>query len=197
MRLLLLWSRKLEIQRQSWILDLLVKDGLHFALTRAQEANIFVGVSISVTEMSHLLNVDDVMILADWDPENAKRIIQIIISFYMVSSLRINLHKNKLMRVGVSYNQIVEVANRIGCAPVVPPLFHLGISVGQIMSQITTWIPLFDRFQSRLLGWKAKHLSIGGRLTLVKYDVDIRDSTFCYLLCVDFDGEFILGCRLR
>lgn len=93
------------------------QEGLHVALSRAQVANSFKGIYVSGIEMSHLLYVDDVIILVDWDAENANRILCILRCFYMSSGLKINLHKCKLIGVGVLYNQFVDVANRIGCAP--------------------------------------------------------------------------------
>ncbi|GJU60806.1 hypothetical protein Tco_1238572 [Tanacetum coccineum] len=37
------------------------------------------------------------------------------------------------------------------------------------MRRIANWQPLIDRFEARLSGWKANLISIGGRLTLIKY----------------------------
>ena len=36
------------------------------------------------------------------------------------------------------------------------------------MSRVNGWSPIVDRFHSRLAEWKAKCLSVGGRLTLIK-----------------------------
>lgn len=86
----------------------------------------------------------------------------------MASGLRINLYKNKLIGVGVSFNQVECVARMMGCAPTYLPFTHLGIPVGQNMSKISAWSPILNRFRSRLSGWKAKGLYFGGRLTLIK-----------------------------
>lgn len=83
-----------------------------------------------------------------------------------------------MIGVGVSYNQVEEVAERIGCAPSIPPFLHLGISVDQSMSRITAWNPMVDRFWSRLSGWKAKSLSIRGLLTLGKSVLGSIESYF-------------------
>lgn len=60
------------------------------------------------------------------------------------------------------------MADKIDCDIAKIPFIHLRVLVGQIMTRVSTWASISDRFRSRLLGWKAKTLSIGGRLTLVK-----------------------------
>ena len=88
--------------------------------------------------------------------------------FFLASGLKINLHKSKLIGVGVSFEQVEHVARKIGCAPVKPPFVYLGIPVGQNMSRVQAWNTLRNRFITKLSRWKAKMLSIGGRLTLLK-----------------------------
>ena len=122
------------------------------ALVRAQMANVFRGISISGIEISHLLYVDDVMLISSWDPENAKRLIRMLRCFFMASGLKINLHKSKLIGVGIPLSQVSSVADMIGCAVSKLPFIHRGVPVGQNMSRISAWSPVFDRFQSRLSG---------------------------------------------
>ncbi|XP_052625816.1 uncharacterized protein LOC128132862 [Lactuca sativa] len=123
-------------------LFILAMEGLHIALMRARAGNALRGVSISGIEISHLLYADDVMLITPWDPENANRLLRILRCFYLASGLKINLLKSKLIGVGISFSNILVVANRIGCAASMLPFSHLGIP--------------------------AKRLSVGGRLTLVK-----------------------------
>ena len=60
------------------------------------------------------------------------------------------------------------MAREIGCAAIKPPFVYLGLPVGQNMTRIQAWKTLRDRFITKLSRWKAKMLSIGGRLTLLK-----------------------------
>lgn len=48
------------------------------------------------------------------------------------------------------------------------PFNHLGIPIGDNMNRIKAWDFLIERFKKKLSSWKAKALSFGGRLTLVK-----------------------------
>ncbi|GJW16615.1 hypothetical protein Tco_0024051 [Tanacetum coccineum] len=61
------------------------------------------------------------------------------------------------------------MASNTGCEAGLFPFTYLGLPIGSNMSRIANWKPLIDRFKARLSGWKANFLSIGGRLTLIKY----------------------------
>lgn len=47
-------------------------------------------------------------------------------------------------------------------------IYILGVPVGANMALKKHWRPIIDKFQARLSTWKAKNLSFGGRLTLIK-----------------------------
>ncbi|GKA27695.1 hypothetical protein Tco_0713863 [Tanacetum coccineum] len=64
------------------------------------------------------------------------------------------------------------MASYTGCEPGFFPFTYLGLPIGSNMSRIANWRPLIDHFKARLSGWKANHLSIGGRLTLIKSVLD-------------------------
>lgn len=48
------------------------------------------------------------------------------------------------------------------------PFSYLGLQVGANMNLCKNWLPVLEAFRSRLSSWKAKTLSIGGRVTLIK-----------------------------
>ncbi|PWA73278.1 reverse transcriptase domain, Reverse transcriptase zinc-binding domain protein [Artemisia annua] len=60
------------------------------------------------------------------------------------------------------------IANTIGCQPSNLPCIYLGLPIGADMSRCANWTPIINRFHNRLSMWKAKNLSFGGRLTLIK-----------------------------
>ncbi|GJZ23263.1 hypothetical protein Tco_0560722 [Tanacetum coccineum] len=66
-------------------------------------------------------------------------------------------------------SEIEAVASSIGCAHGTFPFSYLGLPVGKKMRLKEGWNAIIDRFRDKLSSWKAKNLSIGGRLTLVKY----------------------------
>ena len=100
--------------------------------------NAFRGISISRIKISHLLYVDDVMLVSSWDPENANCIIRILRCFYLAPGLKINLSKSKLIVGGILLSQVLVVADWISCATLTLLFSHLGIPVGQAMTQTSS-----------------------------------------------------------
>jgi hypothetical protein len=45
---------------------------------------------------------------------------------------------------------------------------YLGLPIGGNARHLSFWEPIIDRINARLSGWKSKHLSMGGRLVLLK-----------------------------
>nr|GEY20389.1 RNA-directed DNA polymerase, eukaryota, reverse transcriptase zinc-binding domain protein [Tanacetum cinerariifolium] len=88
--------------------------------------------------------------------------------FHLASVLKINIHKSNVCGVGVSDNEVLVMANNTGCSPGVFPFNYLGLPIGANMNLSVNWKTLLDKFDSRLSKWKAKLLSIGRRLTLIK-----------------------------
>nr|GEY79223.1 RNA-directed DNA polymerase, eukaryota, reverse transcriptase zinc-binding domain protein [Tanacetum cinerariifolium] len=55
--------------------------------------------------------------------------------FFLASGLKINLHKSKLMGIGVNSQIVSNVANTIGCSTFSTPFNYHGVKVGDIMSR--------------------------------------------------------------
>ncbi|GJY46856.1 hypothetical protein Tco_0435919 [Tanacetum coccineum] len=70
---------------------------------------------------------------------------------------------------GVTNDEVTRVARLIGCEAAKTPFKFLGVVVGDHMSRSCAWDNVVDRVVSRLSNWKARTLSIGGRLTLIKW----------------------------
>lgn len=83
--------------------------------------------------------------------------------------MKINLLKSKLIGVGVMFSQVVDVENCVGCGADFILFIYLGEHVGQNMARVSAWSAIIECFRSFLAGWKAKCLSFGGHLTLIKF----------------------------
>lgn len=77
-------------------LFILVMEGLQVSLEDSTHNLMFKSVSIGNQNfhISHLFYADDVIFLGEWYVENIRRLIRIIILFYMVFGLQINVHKS-------------------------------------------------------------------------------------------------------
>nr|GEY62091.1 putative RNA-directed DNA polymerase, eukaryota, reverse transcriptase zinc-binding domain protein [Tanacetum cinerariifolium] len=86
----------------------------------------------------------------------------------LVSGLKINMSKSKIMGIGVDSGRVSSAAFKLGCLVLKTSFLYLGSYVGGEMHQLQFWDDIVDHVRRRLSKWKMKMLSIGGRLTLVK-----------------------------
>lgn len=84
-----------------------------------------------------------------------------------MSGLSVNMLKSKLFGVGIK-EQFMQVASVfLNCKSDVLPLKFLGIVVGSNPRRVESWDSIVKQMRSKLESWKGRHLSIGGRFTLV------------------------------
>ncbi|XP_022014076.1 uncharacterized protein LOC110913564 [Helianthus annuus] len=88
--------------------------------------------------------------------------------FHACSGLRINLRKSNLFGVGVEDVELASMAEIVGCVKGGFPFKYLGIPLGANMNRVSNWDPIISIFRNRLSNWKARFLSIGGRVVLIK-----------------------------
>ncbi|GKB57062.1 RNA-directed DNA polymerase, eukaryota [Tanacetum coccineum] len=151
-------------------LFILAMEGLRMLISRAIHSSQLHGLQIGNGDVtvSHLFYADDVIFLGEWNVRNVLNIVLLLECFFLVSGLKINLAKCRLIGVGVPIGEITEMANIIGCEASTIPFVYLGVLVGANMTRIGSWKDLIDKFKTCLSRWKVKTLSVGGRLTLLK-----------------------------
>ena len=79
-----------------------------------------------------------------------------------------NFSKSLLVGVNVAYSWLVEAALVLQCKVGSIPFVYLGLPIGGNARRLSFWEPIINRIKSRLSGWNSKHLSMGGRLVLLK-----------------------------
>ncbi|XP_071694989.1 uncharacterized protein [Rutidosis leptorrhynchoides] len=60
------------------------------------------------------------------------------------------------------------MAKYIDCSAGSTPFTYLGLPIGTPSNKASSWQPIIDKFDKRLSEWKAKSISFGGRLILIK-----------------------------
>ncbi|GJZ83238.1 RNA-directed DNA polymerase, eukaryota, reverse transcriptase zinc-binding domain protein [Tanacetum coccineum] len=80
----------------------------------------------------------------------------------------VNVHKSSLYGVGVRNTDVHLMADSFGCLGNNLPFTYLGVKVGDNMTRVNSWIEVVKKVSNKLSSWKAKSLSVGGRLTLIK-----------------------------
>ncbi|XP_023743189.1 uncharacterized protein LOC111891376 [Lactuca sativa] len=145
-------------------------EGLSVTLKSACDKGIFNGVQIlgNGPILSPLFYADDALFIGEWSRSNLKNLARILRCFHISSGLKVNFHKSKVFGIGVDPTETSNWANLLGCVSGDLPFDYLGVPVGANMNLIKYWKPIIKKFQSKLSLWKAKSLSFGGRLTLIK-----------------------------
>ncbi|GKE19112.1 RNA-directed DNA polymerase, eukaryota [Tanacetum coccineum] len=150
-------------------LFILIMESLHVSFGKIMDAGLFKGITINNSlTISHLFYADDAVFIGEWDASNINTIVNVLKCFNMASGLRINIHKSKLMGIGVHSDEVYNTARIVGCSTFSTPFNYLGVKVGGTMSKISSWDEVISNVKSRLSKWKLSSLSIGGRLTLLK-----------------------------
>ena len=104
--------------------------------------------------------------ITDWNIFDMDNIIRLLNVFFVASGLRININKSNVFGIGISTEEIKEMARVIGFSGSLP-FTYLGFPIGSNMNLVANWQGMVEKFKNRLSTWKARLLSIGGRLTLI------------------------------
>ncbi|GJY23662.1 hypothetical protein Tco_0397320 [Tanacetum coccineum] len=70
---------------------------------------------------------DDVIFFGEWSWVNAHNLISMLQCFFLISGLKINVHKSNVLGVGVTDEDVSQMANIIGCGMAKLPLKYLGV----------------------------------------------------------------------
>lgn len=151
-------------------LFIIAVEALHISLQEAKSRNIFEGIKVgsNLVDVSHLQYADDALIIGKWSLENAKNLCRILRCFHMATGLKVNFSKSKVFGVGVNNEALINFASVLKLQPSSLPCTYLGLPLGANLNIGSNWGPIIEKFHKKLTTWKAKTLSYGGRLTLLK-----------------------------
>ncbi|GJW92704.1 RNA-directed DNA polymerase, eukaryota [Tanacetum coccineum] len=147
-----------------------IMDGPIILNERLIDRGMFTPVTVgndNTVPISHLFCADDAMFIGKWTCENVNVLMLILHHFFLVSGLKINVQKSSIFGVGVRPSVVRNMAARYGCIASTLPFTYLGIKVGANMKRISSWDVVINKVTSKLSTWKAKSLSVGGRLTFI------------------------------
>ena len=117
--------------------------------------------------VSILQYVDDTVFFGEPTMQNVKVIKTILRGFELVSGLKINFAKSYFGAVGKSDQWVREAAGFLNCRILLLPFTYLGIPVGANPKRGQLWDPVIRKCERKLARWKQRHLSFGGRVTLI------------------------------
>jgi len=125
--------------------------------------------------VSHLIDggssilqyADDTILFMDHDLEKARNMKLLLSAFEQVSGLKINFHKSELFCFGNAQDHLDQYVELFVRKSGDFPTRYLGIPIHFRQLRNDGWRKVEERFERQLSSWKGKHLSIGGRLTLI------------------------------
>lgn len=100
--------------------------------------------------------------------QNVKAIKAILRTFELVSGLKINFAKSSFGALGMSDQWKIEAANYLNCSLMSFPFTYLGVPIGANPRRCQTWDPIINKCERKLVKWKQRHMSFGGRVTLIQ-----------------------------
>lgn len=107
------------------------------------------------------------ILFMEHDLEKAVNLKLILSAFEELSGLKINFHKSELFCFGEAQDAAAQYAELFGCEQGQFPIKYLGILIHYRRLTNAEWKHVEERVQKRLVSWKGKLLSLGGRLVLI------------------------------
>ncbi|GAU44838.1 hypothetical protein TSUD_280390 [Trifolium subterraneum] len=149
-------------------LFLIVAEGLMGLMCKAVDNNLFHGYKVSNNIQFHTLQfADDTIIVGEGNWNNLWTIKTVLRSFEIVSGLKVNFYKSKIYGINLDDSFLRAASSFLNCAVEEIPFCFLGIPVGVNPRRRATWTPILDSMRKKLSSWNGRHLSIGGRVTLI------------------------------
>ncbi|WVZ50197.1 LOW QUALITY PROTEIN: hypothetical protein U9M48_001474 [Paspalum notatum var. saurae] len=151
------------------ILFNIVADMLAIIINRAKSEGKVNGVIPHLVEdgLSILQYADDTVIFLDHDLEKARNMKVLLCLFEKLSGLKINFHKSKIFCFGQAKECENDYSELFGYRLGSFPFRYLGLPMHYRKLRNSDWRHIDERFEKRLIGWKGKLLSVGGRLVLI------------------------------
>ncbi|GMJ04667.1 hypothetical protein HRI_004135900 [Hibiscus trionum] len=148
----------------------IVTEALSSLIKKAVSSGFFREVSIGNKglSISHLQFADDLIIFCGASKAEVNNIIRILRGFEVASGLKLNLSKSTILGVNVASSEVKSWAESTKCRSEEFPCKYLGLPLRCRKNSIALWTPVIEQFEKRFAGWKAKLLSLGGSIVMVK-----------------------------
>nr|CAD1830240.1 unnamed protein product [Ananas comosus var. bracteatus] len=149
------------------LLFILCVDVLFRMFQRATSSDLLQDPGIGEVRVQALQFADDLLIFLDGSPRAAAATKLILDDFAACSGLRINYDKSSLTPINLSEAQATSLASSFGCTVKAFPICYLGLPLSPTRLTRSDYMPLIEKIDNRLAGWKGLNLSRGGRLVLL------------------------------
>eukprot|EP00253_Pinus_taeda_P033507 PITA_33507 len=153
------------------LLFLLIMEGLSRLIISAKREGSLSGLRITdECYLTHLLFVDDVLILLDGSIRDSLAFSRILQLFMKATCMMVNQQKSMITctRTSVNEDQAALQAFPYTIHPLDRVLKYLGFWLKPKNHRIVDWVCLVNKVEKRLNVWSHRYLSRAGRLVLIK-----------------------------
>eukprot|EP00253_Pinus_taeda_P008313 PITA_08313 len=153
------------------LLFLLVMEGLSRIIISATRDGTLRGLKISEEcFLTHLLFVDDVLILLDGSMRDTMTFSHILALFSQATGMQVNRAKSTITMTRTSVNEAQHAlqAFPFSIHPIDIGLKYLGFWLKPTCQRIADWTWLIAKLEKRLTCWSYRYISRAGRLILIK-----------------------------
>ncbi|XP_042000002.1 uncharacterized protein LOC121749503 [Salvia splendens] len=119
-------------------------------------------------EISHLAYADDIIIFTQAATTSLRRLRACLDHYAEVSGQQINLAKSNFYIVEAHEGWANSIHTEGGFSRGMFPFLYLGVPIYRGVKRSDMFMFLREKIAARILGWAHRHLSFGGRLTLIK-----------------------------
>nr|GEZ80013.1 RNA-directed DNA polymerase, eukaryota, reverse transcriptase zinc-binding domain protein [Tanacetum cinerariifolium] len=135
---------------------ILIMKGLHIALKDSLDNNLIRDVQVGnpSIRVSYFFYANDVVLMTEWNRVQMDNILCVLNVFFLASGLRININKSNAYGIGVSNEEVEDMARLTSCRLGSLPFTYLGLLVRSNISRLTHWQRFIDKFKSKLSQWK-------------------------------------------
>ncbi|XP_058751041.1 uncharacterized protein LOC131624069 [Vicia villosa] len=110
---------------------------------------------------------DDTVTIGEPTCDNLWNMKVLLRGFELVSSLKINIHKNNFFGIHIGEWLSISETSFLSCKKGSFPFKFLGVWVGEGANKRRVWKDVVTNIKSRFSTWKGRNISIGGRVTLI------------------------------
>ena len=153
------------------LLFILVIEGLGLLIADARDHGLIRGINISpLLALTHLLFVDDVILLGSGALSEWMAFDVILSTFCKASGMYISLEKSCFLYNNLDVDVGTDIAQLLPYKmdPITSGFKYLGYQLKPLGYKSNDWLWLIQKFECRILHWSHKLLSLGGRLILVQ-----------------------------
>ncbi len=136
-------------------------------------------VGVGEVRIHSLQFADDLLIFFDGTAKSAKVIKLLLDAFSSASGLKINFAKSSIIPVNLETSLAAGLADFFGCSAGSFPTTYLGLPLSPKALRKADYLPLVEKMDKHLAGWKGSLLSRAGRLVLLNSVLSSVPAFFC------------------